>query len=128
VVADLLSQGVRVRFRASGASMAPTITDGDTITVEPVAPARLRRGDVVLVRRRGAVVAHRLVARRRKPDGELDLLLRGDAADGDDAPVLAADVLGRVVEVERAGGRSRPSSWNARLAARARWLAGRLRR
>jgi hypothetical protein len=108
--------------------MSPTILDGDAVTVEPVVPAQLRRGDVVLARRGGAVVAHRLVARRRKPDGELDLLLRGDAADGDDAPVPAGNVVGRVVEVDRAGVRSRPSSWPARFKALARLLAKRLRR
>jgi hypothetical protein len=74
------------------------------------------------------VVAHRLVARRRDSDGEVHLLLRGDAADGDDAPVAATDALGRVVEVDRAGVRSRPSSPVARLAALARSLASRLRR
>jgi signal peptidase I len=126
VVADLLRRGARVRFRAPGSSMVPTINDGDTITVEPVSAGRLRRGDVVLVRRSTAIIAHRLVGRRHRPDGGIDFLLRGDAADGDDAPVPAIDVLGRVVEADRNGVRARPSSWTARLAALARWGARRL--
>jgi hypothetical protein len=126
-VADLLQRGVRVRFRASGSSMAPAILDGDAITVEPAPGARLRRGDVLLVRRGEGVVAHRLVGRRRRPAAGLEYLLRGDAADGNDSPVPAADVLGRVAEVERAGVRTRPSGWSARLAALLRFGLRQLR-
>lgn len=128
VVADLLGKGVRVRFRASGSSMAPAILDGDTITVEPVAAERLRPGDVLLVRRGAGVVAHRLVRRSQRTDGGPHVLLRGDAADSDDAPVPATDLLGRVVEVERAESRTNPSAWRARLMALLRSLARRLRR
>jgi hypothetical protein len=128
VVADLLRRGVPVQFHATGASMAPAILDGDTITVEPVDAERLRRGDVVLALRGSAVVAHRLVRRARRRDSESELVLRGDAADGDDAPVPAIDVLGRVVEIERAGVRHRPSSLAARLTALGRLLASRLLR
>ncbi len=118
VVADLLKRGVRVRFRASGSSMAPAILDGDAVTVEPVAAARLRRGDVVLARRGSVVIAHRLVGRRHRPDGGLDCLLRGDAADGDDAPVAASEILGRIVEARRGARSIAVSSWWARVAAR----------
>lgn len=127
LVAAVLASSARVRFRASGASMAPAIRDGDAITVAPVAAGRLRRGEVVLARRGGGLVAHRLVRRLRRPDGALELLLRGDAASTDDPAVPEADVLGRVVEVDRGGLRTRPSSWPARGAARLRWWARRLR-
>ena len=127
VVVDLLRRGVRVRFRASGSSMAPAILDGDAITVEPVAAARLRRADVVLVRRSGAVVAHRLVGWRRRAGGGLDLLLRGDAAAGDDSPVPASDLLGRVVETRRGARTIAVSSWRARIAARLGRAAHRLK-
>lgn len=127
VVADLLRRGVRVRFRASGSSMAPAILDGDAVTVEPVAAARLRRGDVVLARRGSVVIAHRLVGRRHRPDGGLDCLLRGDAADGDDAPVAASEILGRIVEARRGARSIAVSSWRARVAAGLRRAAHRLR-
>ena len=127
VVVDLLRRGMWVRFRASGSSMAPAILDGDAITVEPVEAGRLRRGDVVLARRGTTVVAHRLIGRRRRPDGGLALLLRGDAAAGDDSPVPASDLLGRVVETRRGARTIAVSSWRARIAAGLGRTAHRLR-
>ena len=128
LVTAVLGRGARVRFRATGSSMTPAIADGDTLTAAPAGAGELRLGEVVLVRREGAVLAHRLVGRRRRPDGSVALVLRGDAAECDDPPVDPADVLGRVVEAERDGVRRRPSSWPARIAARGRLWARRVRR
>jgi phage repressor protein C with HTH and peptisase S24 domain len=128
LVAAVLGRGARVRFRATGSSMAPAIADGDNLTVEPAGGGQLRLGEVLLVRRGGAVLAHRLAGRRRRPGGSVALVLRGDAAECDDPPADPADVLGRVVEAERDGVRRRPSSWPARIAARGRLWARRVRR
>jgi hypothetical protein len=49
---DLLRQGCAVRFTATGGSMAPTVRDGETVRCEPVDPARVRPGDIVLYRLR----------------------------------------------------------------------------
>ena len=45
---ELLRRGAYVRFRAIGASMQPTIEDGELITVAPVAPESVKRGDILL--------------------------------------------------------------------------------
>ena len=58
---ELLSLGFGVRFRAPGTSMHPTIRHGDLITVEPFAPANLKRGDIILYRLQNGFIAHRLV-------------------------------------------------------------------
>ncbi|MGD8776456.1 MAG: S24/S26 family peptidase, partial [Syntrophobacterales bacterium] len=58
---ELLSLGLAVRFRAPGTSMHPTIRHGDVITVAPVAPASLKRGDIILYRFQGGFIAHRTV-------------------------------------------------------------------
>ncbi len=127
VVGEVLGRGARVRFRASGLSMAPAIAEGDAITVEPVAADRLHLGDVVLCRTARGVVAHRLVSRDRSDRGELVLVLQGDATEECDPPVAPADLLGRVVEAERAGRTVAVSSWRARIAAGLRRAAHRLR-
>jgi len=127
VVADLLRRGVAVRFRATGTSMAPTILDGDTITVEPVPAGRLRRGDVVLALRGGAVVAHRLIRWQRRAGDEPEVVLRGDAAEACDPPTAAGDLFGRVLHVERRGRSIAVASWRTRIAVCVNRVVRRLR-
>ena len=103
--AELLRLGHRVRFRPSGHSMHPTIRDGESVTVEPARASDLRRGDIVLYLSARGPLAHRLVSMEEGSDGRLVLLLRGDACRERDAPVAAAQIVGRVVEVERRGRR-----------------------
>lgn len=57
---SLLDSGISVRFRARGRSMHPAIADGETVQVDPVAPAK--RGDVVIVDTADGLRAHRMRA------------------------------------------------------------------
>jgi phage repressor protein C with HTH and peptisase S24 domain len=98
---DLLRSGRPVRFRAIGTSMCPTIRPGDTLVVEPVALAAIRRGDVVLYEIGGHLRAHRVVGIWRTGADEPSLLLRGDNHASCDRPLPAGAVLGRVAAVER---------------------------
>src|SRR5439155_3850293 len=114
ITAELLRRGNRVRFRAAGASMQPTIEDGELITVGPVEAAPVKRGDILLYQNARGVYVHRVVGRVKgtvpllEGDCPLDhYLLRGDASVSCDAPVRLEQVIGRVVAVQRAG-RSRP--------------------
>jgi signal peptidase I len=66
ISADLLRQGQSVRFRAPGQSMHPTIKEGETITVAPVAVSDIRRGDILLYKLGKKVVAHRVVSIKRE--------------------------------------------------------------
>jgi signal peptidase I len=104
LAAEALAQGVPVRFRATGDSMYPTIRDGEVIRVAPVADERIGVGDIVLYRAEGGVrlLAHRLVAISETPGGRR-FHLRGDAKGGCDAPLPAAEVIGRVEAVSRGG-------------------------
>ena len=98
---QILGRGGSSRFQAHGASMAPLIRDGDTLTVAPVEAAALRVGDVVLYRAGDdRLAAHRIVARRLEGD-RLRWVIRGDAAKGPGDVVAAEQVLGRVVRVQR---------------------------
>ena len=98
VLRSLLDDGLIVRFRVSGISMAPAIRDGDEVLVERV-PSFHRR-DVVLFRdpRSQRLIAHRVMSMRGST-----LVTRGDAAESPEAPIELADVLGRVVGVVREG-------------------------
>src|SRR5206468_11027725 len=63
LAAELLRRGNRVRFRAAGASMQPTIEDGELITVAPVAPESVKRGEILRYQHERGVVAHRVGGR-----------------------------------------------------------------
>ncbi len=113
--AELLSLGFGVRFRAPGTSMHPTIRHGDLITVEPVAPSSLKRGDIILCRLQNGFIAHRLVNIEKRNGCGLTFFLRGDASTTCDAPVKSAQVLGKVVRVERGHRRIDPYSLRVKL-------------
>ena len=53
-----LQAGETVAFRPRGHSMAPRIDSGQLCTVEPVDPAALRAGDIVLCKVRGSEYLH----------------------------------------------------------------------
>ncbi len=45
---ELLRNGQSVRFSAPGRSMYPTIREGEPITVQPVSPSAVQKGDIIL--------------------------------------------------------------------------------
>jgi len=100
VTSELLRRGHRVRFRAEGDSMVPTIRGGEAILVEPVAPAELRQGDIALYRAKRGLTAHRVVRveTRREP---VAFAIRGDAAGSADEWVEQGQIMGRVIAVEQ---------------------------
>ena len=118
-VSDLLLRGQTFRFRVAGWSMSPTLQKGDQLTVEPVSPAQLQVGDLLLFHRHGRLICHRL-AGLNQTGPVPTLITRGDAATGCDAPLRPEHVLGRVVGVRPrlrwAGSRSQQiDRWQARL-------------
>jgi signal peptidase I len=100
---ELLGRGHLLRFRADGWSMHPTIRYGEVIIVEPLGDSPIRRGDILLYRRPGAAIAHRLIRVTSPVHERAQLVLRGDAADCADPPIEIERVLGRVIAVERGG-------------------------
>jgi hypothetical protein len=141
----VLARGLPFRFRARGWSMAPTIRDGDVITVAPLRRARPGVGRVVAFVRpgEGKLVVHRVVARRRGGSIMRGDSVRGDGVGGDsvredaDGPIPAENVLGEVTRVEREGRAVRlglgPERYVLAWLSRARllmplsgWLASRL--
>jgi hypothetical protein len=106
VSCELLARGYGVRFRASGGSMQPAICDGDLVTVAPGAARPVAAGTVILYRRLGRLFAHRVVGAGVDTAGRRRVLVRGDAAMVCDAPVSPAQIVGHLVSVHRASGRS----------------------
>lgn len=116
--ASLLADGYGIRFRAHGTSMLPLISDGEVIIVEPLPARRIKRGDILLYLRGRGVIAHRVVKIEKANGQPRRFTLRGDTSATADAPVTAAEILGRVCAVERDGRRIALSGMRARW----RWL------
>ncbi|HYA23685.1 MAG TPA: hypothetical protein VEF05_05965, partial [Terriglobales bacterium] len=68
----------------------------DILQIASTPSDELAVGDVVLVKREKSIVIHRLMN-----NGGPQWVTRGDAMPQDDPPVTAADVLGRVAQIER---------------------------
>jgi signal peptidase len=121
---DLLNLGLGVRFRAPGTSMHPTIRHGDVITVEPVAPGNLRKGDIILCRLQSGLIAHRIVNIEEREGCGVTFILQGDASISCDAPVKQEQILGKVVCLERDHSTINPYSLRVKLWSRLYpWLA-----
>ena len=102
VIDEALTAGTVVRFRAEGTSMHPTIRDGEAITIAPVPPDDVVRGDLLLCRQDRRVIAHRVVGITTR-DATRVFELRGDAKAACDAPIRADAVVGLVIAVHRNG-------------------------
>jgi signal peptidase I len=61
IVTDLLKDGYKVSFNAPGHSMYPTILANEPVVVEPVEPLTVHKGDIILYRSNGSLIAHRVL-------------------------------------------------------------------
>ena len=125
---ELLGRGKRVRFRAPGRSMCPTIRENEAITVQPVVPQDVKVGDIILYRSGESVVAHRVIQIQRGDGDTLRFILREDTWGTQDEPVQAEQILGKVVSVERAGRNIDPYSTRAKVRLLVHTIASRLKR
>jgi hypothetical protein len=157
LISDLLANGLKVKFRAPGYSMYPTILHEDVITVEPVRPEEVQVGDIVLYRNENSVIAHRVIKIENKSSIYTDsqssvlslprgmppsaspfggfhrgpqsfFILRGDARPACDDPINAEQILGKVVSVERNGRCMNPYSLKIKLTFYVRRLVSCLKR
>ena len=127
---ELLREGNSIRFQARGASMSPTIRDGEIVYVTPAALADLRVGDIALVKGEMGFRLHRLVV----ADAEQDVFItRGDCALEDDPAVSGEEIIAKAeakeVRIARLMVRASLKGWTGRLfcgAARGQRIATRL--
>jgi len=123
---ELLAAGHDARFRASGDSMYPTIRSGDYLHVVSCDASELRPGEVVLMSMDRGLTAHRIV-RISGRGGSLRIVTRADNAVRSDGPNDAANVLGRVVGIERDQKMCTPTAKSATIIRFAAVLVRRLR-
>jgi signal peptidase I len=141
---ETLNRGHSIRFCAPGGSMYPTICDGDLITVEPIKPATVIAGDIILYEHKSKVTVHRVMRilkrseknscsalqgpQDRSSSETLEFVFRGDAAIQYDDPIRADQILGKVVSIERNGRRFDPYGLRIKLHYKTRRTASRIKR
>lgn len=99
---DILSEGNLLRFRAKGWSMTPFIRDGDIVSVKPVSQKEIRIGDIVYYCREERAVLHRVI-KKTNQDGKLFFATKGDASVETDGPIEPANIMGKVIAIEKNG-------------------------
>jgi signal peptidase I len=137
LISQILRDGHKVRFRAPGKSMQPVILDGDCLMVEPIGPAAIKMGDIILYQAEERIIAHRVMdigkgeISKTQPEAHIthySFILRGDASYSYDEPVYPDQILGKIVSVERNGRIINPYSSIYKISCRARVWGSRLKR
>ncbi len=85
-----------LRLTVTSDSMRPLLRTGDGVVVQPIDPYALQLGDVIVAQRGGEWITHRLVA-----VDERGWHTHGDNTRYGDKAASAAEIVGRVVAIER---------------------------
>jgi signal peptidase I len=101
LLVDMIQEGLHAngwaRFRVISNSMQPLIRKDDWIQAAGLSfDGDLHFGDIVLFRRNGDIIIHRVIRR-----GAGKVITKGDRCLCADAPVLREDVLAKVTRLER---------------------------
>lgn len=118
---QMTRDGIAV-WRARGVSMGPTWGPEALLGVRPVSPADPPLcGDVIVYEMGDGVLAHRVVFRRRSPEG-WSYVTQGDARwQPDRIPVPESRVRGVVVRVWRGNQELRMDGWRGTGSKKMRW-------
>jgi signal peptidase len=98
-----------LQLLVSGSSMVPAVRPGDVLHVKHSEVGNVSKGDIVVFRRAGRLIAHRALRTPGK-SGKGLLVTQGDRVRLKDAPISGSELLGRVVAIERKGERTNPRS------------------
>jgi signal peptidase len=98
LVESVVRRWGEARLKVTGSSMLPVVWPGDEITVSHSEYAELRTGHVILYRRNGRLIAHRIECVAQD-----QLIARGDSLLYLDPPVQPNEIVGRVVSILRRG-------------------------
>lgn len=86
----------------AGCSMLPLIRDGDSVLITHGCDG-VKRGDVVVFRCNGKLVAHRVIGREfDKGSNSVTFITKGDNVFQYDPPVSETEIVGRVLGIRKA--------------------------
>lgn len=99
-IEELLNEGKIIQIQPQGYSMYPLLFPGrDAVQIEKTDITKVKRGDVLLYRRKeGSLVLHRVYCRQK--DG---LYMVGDNQTEIEGPLALSQVRGKMIAVQRNG-------------------------
>lgn len=114
LISELLAANKTIRLKVRGNSMYPFIrSDLDDITLEYITFESVKKGDIVLIKRRnGAYVLHRVCKIT-----EREFYMLGDAQQNQEGPLYPEQLLAKGVSIVRNGRELRCDAWGMWLAA-----------
>lgn len=99
---DILNDGISLRVKVTGRSMAPFLRGGEILTIKKVPYASLQKGDLIFFKNHhGFPLLHRIMRKGRFHNGKNIIQTKGDALMVFDEPVCENDVLGKVCIIEK---------------------------
>ena len=104
---EVLKSSGQAKLAVTGTSMLSSIWPGDVLEVRRQNAAEICPGEVVLFKRDGRLLAHRVVAKVGGPERTL-LITRGDRLRMPEPPVSPEELLGRVTAIVRGERRTEP--------------------
>lgn len=104
---SLLNDNATVKLRLGGYSMYPSLIPGDVAIIQKVESDKLKPGQVIVFEQRDRWIAHRII--RISREQSLVIQTQGDSVPKKDNPIHENDILGAVIEIERADIRIRLS-------------------
>lgn len=100
--ADILEQGLDLRLKVTGRSMAPFIKSGEIVILHKVETDSLRCGDIIyFTDATGKAVMHRIISKEIKKTGKAYFATKGDALLQHDAPIPEDQILAKAKYVEK---------------------------
>jgi signal peptidase I len=109
LAAEILRRFSSLRLQVTGHSMLPSVWPGDVLLIKRCPLDKASPGDIVLYAREQRLVVHRVISAATNL-GETRLVTQGDASLTPDSPISAAEFLGKVSQIVRAGKSSVPAS------------------
>lgn len=95
--------GKETTFKLTGNSMYPSIKSGDKVVIQHTRQS-IRIGSVVAFRRGREIIVHRVIKIKKDHDQEI-FLTKGDFNRKSDIPITEAQIIGKVVTINKDGGR-----------------------
>ena len=104
ITEEILNNGQMLRFRATGRSMAPTILNGDSVTIAPTDNSLIKPGAIVLHRSPHTQhpLLHRIIKISHK-NSRTTIYTRGDTFCGYAEKIEAADIMGIAIAATHNG-------------------------
>ena len=98
---DILNDGISLRVKVTGRSMAPFLRGGEILTIKKVPYTSLQKGDLIFFRNpHGFPVLHRLTKKKNVQNNMLMFQTKGDSLMSFDEPIYEDKVLGKVCMIE----------------------------